>query len=253
MINFLKQSRIPLTNDTVELPPWAKQVKIDVGLSTNAPQSQIWLEENESLFVIGFEPLDANIAALTQGDYSWELRLSPKHLGTRMIVIPCALSDAHIEGGVDFFVTKEDPGCSSLFEPIDFEIASKERVAVWSLNDFLASFPFFRIPHIDHLKIDAQGADFEILKGASQYLDRIFAVTIEIDSGQYMNQHTTFDEISKYLGEFGFKLLKPGFLRNAWFILKGYRIDIETEDPTFINWNLIELSKTRRFFIYQRG
>lgn len=253
MRNFLKNSGVSLTGEYIDIPLWVNTVKIDVGLSTNAPQSQIWLDEEKKLYVIGFEPLRSNIATLALGDSSWRLRLSPKYLGTRMMVIPCALANEHIEGGLDFFVTTDDPGCSSLYEPVNFEVASKERVEVWSLNEFLIYFPFFQIPQIDHLKIDAQGADFEIIKGASHYLNRIFAVTIELDSEQYLNQRTTLNGISKYLEEYGFKLIKPGFLRNVWFLLKGYKIDIETEDPTFINWNLIELSKTRRFFIYQRG
>ena len=44
-------------NDYIkQIPENIKHVNIDIGLSYNAPQSQVWLSNTPDLFVFGFEP-----------------------------------------------------------------------------------------------------------------------------------------------------------------------------------------------------
>ena len=46
-----------LVNEKIELPDNFTKVKIDIGLSHNAPNSEVWLNANPNdLVVFGFEP-----------------------------------------------------------------------------------------------------------------------------------------------------------------------------------------------------
>jgi hypothetical protein len=150
-------------------------------------------------------------------------------------------------------VTKDDPGCSSLLRPRTFDVLHTERVNVWTLNDVLDYFPFGRVPVIDHLKIDAQGADFEIIKGASRYLDKFFAITLEVDTDEYKETTNSQADVEHFMRENGFIRAGHGVLAHLNYLVKGYRIDVETDDPTYINLNQIHLSKNRRFLLHQRG
>ena len=49
-----------ISNNKISLPNNLNKVKIDVGLSFNAPNSYRWLKENPNLIVIGFEPNEEN-------------------------------------------------------------------------------------------------------------------------------------------------------------------------------------------------
>lgn len=154
-------------------PKEFKRIKIDVGLSVNAPQTQIWLENDSGLIVIGIEPLKSNIKSIVERSSSWPVSLNPEYLETRAFLIPVALSDEKNDDGLTFYVTKEDPGCSSLYKPKNFEVSRTEVVPVWTLDEIMKYIPFERFPIIDHLKIDAQGSDLKILKGSTKFLDRI--------------------------------------------------------------------------------
>lgn len=253
MRKFLQTSGLRFSNGSIEIPDYAQQVKVDVGLSVNAPNSQIWLEEDEKLLVIGFEPLRKNIDVLKSGNSEWPITLTLENQMSRFLLVPTALAEKHIEEGLDLYITGDDPGCSSLLPPANFNVIGRERVPIWSLNDFFECFSFERIPIIDHLKIDAQGFDFQILQGSTQILRKIFAITVEVDSIEYIGTLNSISAIDSLMVEFGFKKVTPGFRTNISNIGKGYRIELQTEDPTYINLDLISLSRTRRFFIYQHG
>ena len=52
-----------------------------------------------------------------------------------------------------------------------FDGGEKIEVPVYSLKHFFDLFPWDRFEFIDYIKIDAQGADFDIIKGAGDYLN----------------------------------------------------------------------------------
>ena len=253
MKELLASIGLPIVEGKIEFPPHFQRVKIDVGLSVNAPQSQIWLKSDGEMLVIGFEPLASNIAAIESEASEWAVKLDSGFIGKRMFIVPVALSDQRDPQGVDFYVTKADPGCSSLLKPRNFEILRIERVPVWTLNDFFQFFPFDRFPIIDHLKIDAQGSDLKILEGCSSFLNKIFAITVEIDEDEYIATTNSRKSVRDYLRSYGFVLHNSGIKKNLVYLLRGLKIDVETDDPTFINQDALGHSKRRRFFIYQRG
>jgi hypothetical protein len=78
-----------------------------------------------------------------------------------------------------------------------------------------------RFEYIDYIKIDAQGADFDIIKSAGHYLkDKVVFITAEPESHQYIGcQHNTSENMIVYLKEQNFeKINHPN-----------------TQDPTFLN------------------
>lgn len=253
MEHVLTEAGLKIQNGHFDFPDEFKRIKIDVGLSVNAPQSQIWLEDDVDLIVIGIEPLKSNIKAIVEGSSSWPVALNSKYVGTRVFLVPVALSDEKSDDGLTFYVTKEDPGCSSLLKPKNFEVLRTEVVPVWKLDDIMKYIPFGRFPIIDHLKIDAQGSDLQILKGAREFLDRIFAITVEIDTDEYEGSVNSTLEVEKLLSTYGFYRHKPGLLSNLKYLMRGLRIDVETDDPTFINKNALQIAHKRRIYIFQRG
>jgi len=252
-MELFEEAGLILDNGKFNFPEAVERVKIDIGLSVNAPQSQAWITADPGLFVLGFEPVKSNLDQIKAASSDWELKLSSEFIGSQIALLRTALFSRHIPEGLAMYVTKDDPGCSSLLEPTSFEIDRVERVSVRSLNEILEYFPFDRIPLIDHVKIDAQGADFEILTGATSYLDRIFAVTLEMDTQEYQKSTNSHEHVQQFMALNNFVLVKPGLLRHFIYLMRGYRIDVETEDPTYINLNQIKTSRSRRFFLYQRG
>ncbi len=230
---------------TEQIPPGIQRIKIDVGLSYGAPQSQIWLNHDKDLFVFGFEPNQDNIDCIKAGNIQ---KKHPAH-GTplsdenanRFIVIPVALGGQSDNGStMDFYQMKNDSGTSSLKKPIDPSIGPIQsiiQVPVWSLKHFFDHFPWERFPLIEYLKIDAQGYDLDILKGAGDYLrERVIWVTAEPEWAPYENcGHNTSANIRIYMESQGFE-----FVHHP-----------NTSDPTFVNTAYKDTAN--HIFIYQKG
>ena len=235
------------------IPDRFKSVRIDVGLSVNAPQSQIWLDKDSELLVFGFEPVSANLKSIKSGVSSWPVNLDPTRINNSIYIINCALLEKALDDGKIIYVTKNDPGCSSVLKPKNFEVAYEEKVNVSTLNTFLDYFPFTQIPYISHLKIDVQGADIQVIEGATNYLSKIMAITAEVDTNEYSGTRNSLQNISDLLKPHGFVLCKKDILSRILLRLKGIRIKNETDDPTFINIALYKKHKPTNFWIYQRG
>ena len=253
MRDFLEKYGFEFTNNYLDIPKNMESLKIDVGLSENAPQSQQWIASDLSTFVFGFEPITLSRKSIESGNSRWPTKLDPEYLGPRMAIVPCALFSRHIPEGVDFNVTEGDPGCSSLLSPVNFGVAYKERVEVWTLEDFIILVDPRRFPIIDHLKIDVQGADFEVIKGIGNTFGRFLAITVEIDTSGYLDTTNDYVQIYKYMHRRGFYRLRfPGLLKKI-MALRRVELDIDLGDPTFINYYRLARMKNRRLYLYQRG
>ncbi len=253
MRDFLEKAGFRFIDKYLVIPEGMKYLKIDVGLSENAPQSQQWIASDSSTFVFGFEPNVLARKSIEAGNSTWATKLDPRYIGPRIEIVPCALFSKHVPEGMDFFVTSGDPGRSSLLTPVDFEIAHKELVEVWTIEDFVSLIDPHRFPIIDHLKIDVQGADFEVIKGINNSFARFLAVTLEIDTSGY--RHTTNDyyQIRRYMLKKGFFRLRfPSVLKKIMAV-RGVDIIVDLGDPTFINYSRLLRMRNRRIYLYQRG
>jgi hypothetical protein len=205
-----------LENDKIKIPTWAKRVKLDVGTSLNAPNSQKWLDVDSELCVFGFEPNIYNLQILHTGMHRWPIKLDLDRINKSFFYINCALSNI-VEENVDFYCTdSENPGTSSLYKPKIANVDTITKVSVIKLSDFFDLFPWETIPYIDQVKIDAQSADFNIVIGMDRYLsEKIVYLDVETTTnGQYENNETPND-LKQYIESQGFECLEWGI--NARF------------------------------------
>ena len=60
-MELFKEAGLITKNGKFVFPEAVERVKIDIGLSVNAPQSQAWIAADPGIFVLGFEPLKSNL------------------------------------------------------------------------------------------------------------------------------------------------------------------------------------------------
>jgi len=223
----------------IHLPSTITRLKIDVGLSHNAPHSQLWLEKISNLAVFGFEPNLQAVGDLLSGrkraqvSERWTPYFDHKFVGTQFFLFPVALGSER--GHVDFHATVNDAAHSSVLEPDKNSIANMGEydvypVAMFPLSDLLSRIPWgfdgdpgvFAI--VEHLKIDAQGHDLEVLRGAGHYLsERVVCVTAEKFTWGYTKPGHGQQDLLDFMYREGFGLLRD-----------------EGDSFTFVNLNLMD-------------
>jgi FkbM family methyltransferase len=229
------------TDGKIDIPISIKHIKLDIGLSYSAPMSHEWLTKEDDLLVFGFEPNPAAVHSILQGAVkqheSHGTPLDTQFIGKRFFLIPCALGLLH-NTIVKFFVTAGDCGCSSIYKPRDFPIERIIEVPIFTLADFFDLFPFDTHPVIDYIKIDAQGADLDIVKSAGKYLaERVIYITIEAENDQYEGTVNTPQAVNDYM-------ISLGFISHR---------TAATEDLTYFNLRYTDYIKDHAVRIYQRG
>ncbi len=162
------------------------------------------------LEVVGFEP-DAEEAQrlLQAGRTSSSFR--------SLTYLPCGLDDADGERLLYLCRTR---GESSFYRPnrvfLDrfpdanrFDIVSTALVKVRSL-DSLSQDPAIRLPRfMDFIKIDTQGNEFNILRGAEQMLrTHVVAVEVEVLFAPLYDSQSAFREVDHLLTTCGLRLFK---------------------------------------------
>ena len=206
------------SNGKINIPKGCKKVKLDVGLSCNAPHSEIWLEGNNDTCVYGFEPNPYNvkdIKSFTPEKKIWPIHLNPERIDNNFFIIEAALSDGEPRD-TNFYCTEDDPGTSSMFEPIrqnerGFKLKDVVTVTVITLKDFFDIFPWEKIPYIDQLKVDAQSADFDIIRGCGDYLsEKIVYLDVEITTHNAYKKYENPQEFHTYILKSGFEIISVG-------------------------------------------
>jgi FkbM family methyltransferase len=226
------------------IPKECTHVKLDVGLSYSAPQSQRWLShEDDRLMVFGFEPIPECVSLIMNKNNKLQSHsncVKRKYIDEgRFVIQECALSCVDIPKTMKFYVSNNDYGTSSLYPNDEVHLGKIKKVIdvpVYSLKMFFDGFPWNRFDYIDYLKIDAQGSDLNILKSAGSYLsERVVYVTAEGDGYQYIGAHECSQQnIISYMETQNFiHIHHPN-----------------TADPTFVNKKYIEISKS--IYIEQR-
>lgn len=200
-----------------------------MGLSGNTPHSEIWTKHDPNLFVIDFEPIAKTRKMIAAHNSPWPIKIDPLKLRKTVFIIPVALSSTSYLNKLKMHMTDDAPGCSSLLVPTDLKHSEFEYVNVFCLNDFLF-FNFQQHKYIDHLKIDAQGMDFEILIGCSKYLKHISYVTAELDR--------SYEESKNSILKLKIYMLSKGFIKvgnRASIVLSMlYNHKIICSDPIFL-------------------
>src|SRR3990167_924266 len=216
-----------------KITPSIKRVKLDIGLSYNAPESQCWLSKENDLLVFGFEPNPDSVEIIKAGNIKKQNAahgnpIEKKYLDEgRFVLLPIAIANILLPTELEFYMTTGDCGTSSLFKPKNFGIKNKVMVKAISLKFFFDNFPWDKIPYIEFIKIDSQGADLDILKSAGIYLNqKVVYVTAEPGGDGYENaNYCSKNEITRFMLSQGFVPIKHP----------------NTVDPTFINKKYLHL------------
>lgn len=222
--------------ESLIIPDNITHVKIDVGLGECNTNSINWLETEKNLLVLMFDP---SIYSISSCSNRMKINNIGKNSNNMYYIIPIALSDVDQPKEMDFYSMKYDSGTSSLYKPVDPNLGPIKEVSsvnTFSLRHFFDIFPWNKFEYIEYIKIDAQGADFDIIKSAGSYLmDKVIYITAEPESRQYENcSHNTSENMEEYL-------LNNNFIK----------IDHpNTRDPTFINKKFLHLKDL--IYIYQR-
>lgn len=225
-----------------DIPAICKSVRLDVGLSYNAPNSNVWLNSDISCFVFGFEPSPSALKIIHGGKIKkqhpdHQTPISDGNLQSgRFRLLPFAISDVKKPSFEDFYESEEDVGTSGLFPKLISESQKAISVPTISLEYFLTNFPWDRFPYIEYLKVDAQNNDLNILKSAGDYIKRFVYVTVETGADGYVNPPPCdLQSITAFMNKVGFILTEQ----------------TSTTDPTFFNPIYSEVAKNIK--IYQES
>lgn len=270
----VQQLLVALSETSSQLLSEAR-IKIDVGLSLDAPHSVEWLKQDPDLIVFGFEPLPL---CLDSVETMFQATSEMRRLRRRIVIVPVALG---VESMRTRFFECDDPGVSSFHRPREFSIKNVLEIDSLRLEDFLyeienqlnQKFGFFQ-----HLKTDCQGADIKVLQGAEKYLERVAVITCEADSHDYIDSVSNdVRSIREFLGARGFvqynqkprwkEILGPKIQRSMLHTLvltvlrkRNRKKDLEAQsgsstikvsDPTFINQRFSQLVEMGEFEVFQ--
>ncbi len=188
-----------------------KNIKLDVGLSYSAPNSELWLRKLKNRIVFGFEPNKECVEHIIEGKGNphnqTNIYINKERIGKDFFLIPYAIDDCDM-CYKKFYSTSNDLGCSSLYKPTNFKIKDTYDVLCMRLRDFLDKLQ--NLNFIEHIKVDAQGNDLRVLKSMGNYLDKTIFVTIECanerssyecieeESGHTLQQLLEFMKFNKF-------------------------------------------------------
>jgi len=197
-------------------------IVIDVGCRWGFADHFVNGEHAHNFWIYGFDP-DADECRRLEKVY--------KHFPQGKVqCIPLALGGE--EGRRDLFVTKE-PACSSLHAPIEFlaqnypalDVIKKERVYPVEVVTLKSWADHEGIDKIDYMKIDTQGSELEILRGAGDILNTTRCIDIEVEFNPIYEGQALFCDVDKFMRSKGFQLWR--FSNLVHYSLGGTAVPLE--------------------------
>lgn len=182
------------------LKPIPPTVIYDIGANVGT-----WTRLAKTVFpsarVEAFEPLSSHHAAFRAGTQT----LADIHVHSAALgATPCTLEMEVMDfSDASSFLTMTAAASIELsIRPV-----RRESVAVIPLDDFCRQH---NLPLPDLVKLDVQGFELEVLRGARVCLDHARAVLCEVSFREYYRGQPLFHEIVAHLGERGFGLQALG-------------------------------------------
>lgn len=273
LVDLLAEKEIKIVNGKIFIPEYVKRIKIDVGLSSSASNALTWLLGDPNLFVLGVEPMAASVKELHE-----KIRGLPnaEAILERFAILPIALAAKreirHLH------ITQESSDSSSLLVPKHLSVLRKELVYCFTLEDVLKLVQWGGVvSRVDHLKIDCQGLDFEIIRSAGKQIQLVAIITAEADGQSYLGEKNDSFSMERYLARFGFIFYnRRSFLRviggellHSLKVFRKFGIrlpsattsrihrdakrSIVVDDPTFINTTFLKQINQGEISAYQKG
>jgi FkbM family methyltransferase len=242
---------------SIKRPKSANYVRIDIGLSNDASHSAECLLDNDDRLIVGIEPHPENISGLVYGTskahsvslkdgmvrHGFNCKFIPD-LRLKFIVIKGAAGSCEVPMTRKFYSAYPDKGNSSLYKiqspQSTGNITDREfDVTEFPLSDLLEKIKSAGFQFVEALKIDTEGHELEVLKGAGENIRNILFCRVECFKGIYENSryvkpgsqpahiilgqngfHDSATAIIDYMSKYEFRLVssRPGdyvFLNQA--------------------------------------
>jgi len=108
------------------------------------------------------------------------------------------------ERGQARIATSGTGACATIMTPAPAEYLQGEQVRVDTLDEFCADAGITRI---DYLKIDAEGCDLNVLRGAARLLGDGVPTVVEVEAGMHPANrlHVPFEDLKAHLQEHGYR------------------------------------------------
>jgi hypothetical protein len=218
----------------INIPDYIKQIRIDVGLAGEAPNSALWLSETTDRFVIGIEPLERHwkdLHSYTQTDRpypNFKMLQLDRDAVTLNNEVVCKIDGRFLElhAAIDnipepqlrsFYEIEQkggSSGSSSLLRPTPehpYKVEKIISVETFSLEDLLNKIDWNRFKYIEHIKTDCEGKDFDAVVSIGKYLDNIVFISSEATSnGQYWYGSQSNLAFENYMINRGFQIIGRG-------------------------------------------
>ena len=215
----------PLYDIKIHLPRLQVNVVFDVGANTGQ-SAKNYLERFPESKIYCFEPVEETFLQLQRNLQGYDNILSFKLAlgaakGTGKMVL---------EGNSDVFfllnVSREQVSGTPLLEEVNFE----------TLDGFCRSQ---NIDHINYLKIDTEGGDFDVLKGSEGMLtqQQIDVVQVEAGMNSKNRRHVPFDVFSKFFEHKNYFLFGVYEQVNEWPTKEPH---LRRTNPVFISDKVIK-------------
>ena len=139
------------------------------------------------------------------------VRLAREHGSAHLSFVPLALGAAP---GVAELHVSADPACSSLYPP-DGRVAerypalngirteNRQSITVDTLDRWAERE---RVVDVSYLKLDTQGSELDILRGATRTLRTVSALRVEVEFNPIYRGQPLFGDVDSFLREHGFVL-----------------------------------------------
>ncbi len=185
-----------------------------------------WSRFGAHIRAYGFEPDEAECERLNRSD------------GQIAEYIPIAVGST--TGDRRFYVTR-DPLCSSLFPPIERLASERPRLAEMRVDRITTVHTqtidnWVRkhgVGRLDHLKLDAQGAELAILEGSARSLGAVRSIKLEVQFNRLYEGAPLFGQIDLFLRERGFVLWRLGELSHCGFV----GVSVRSEVPEILDYD----------------
>ena len=219
-----------------DIPSHIKSLRFDIGLSWNAPNSGMWLKNDNTIFVIGVEANKYAAESIMQNGFVIQqenLQIPFYTQAQNYALLNVALDNVDSQTTKPFYHMKGDVGVSSLLKPTEalgYEVLEMGDVDVLPLFMLMDKIDWDRFEYIELVKIDTQGKDLDIIKSAKSYLDKIVFLNCEINTFNHYENNIAPSEYHTYLESMGFEK-----------VLDNSIVDGEVVDVTYINKKYIHL------------
>lgn len=173
------------------LPAFEPTVIFDVG--ANVGQSaEVFLDVYPAAKVYCFEPVAASFHALreTLAEKAGQVEFHQLAMGA--------------ERGQARITTSGTGTCATMMTPAKAAYQQSERIRVDTLDEFCTDAGITRI---DYLKIDTEGNDLNVLRGAEHLLGDGAVAVVEVEAGMHPANrlHVPLEHLKEHLQEYGYR------------------------------------------------